>query len=131
MDGNFTADHMKMRHAEEDVPLTSGYGYMVEEVRYKEHLEKTGVDRGTLISDITLPLKMTAHLVQRSTCNNHRAVNVANMHRNNLESTGIGACACARHGCFVPHSVVDFQKGERYVWLNVASFPMPMTWEDR
>ena len=24
MDGNFTADHMKMRHAEEDVPLTSG-----------------------------------------------------------------------------------------------------------
>ena len=41
MDGNFTADHMKMRHAEEDVPLTSGYGYMVEEVRYKEHLEKT------------------------------------------------------------------------------------------
>lgn len=41
MDGNFTADHMKMRHPEEDVPLTRGYGYMVEEVRYKEHLEKT------------------------------------------------------------------------------------------
>jgi hypothetical protein len=30
-----------------------------------------------------------------------------------LQATGVGACACARHGCFVPHSVVDFQKGER------------------
>ncbi|KAI6039496.1 hypothetical protein EDC04DRAFT_2568368, partial [Pisolithus marmoratus] len=29
--------------------------------------------------------------------------------------TGIGATACAWHGCFVPHSMVDFQKGERYM----------------
>jgi hypothetical protein len=28
---------------------------------------------------------------------------------------GVGAAACPRHGCFVPHSVVDFQKGERCV----------------
>jgi hypothetical protein len=40
-DGNFTADHMKMRCPEEDVPLTHGYGYMVEEHRYKEHLGNT------------------------------------------------------------------------------------------
>jgi hypothetical protein len=38
------------------------------------------------------------------------------MHRNHLDSTGKGACACARHGAFVPHSVVDFQKGERLVY---------------
>ncbi|KAI6014687.1 hypothetical protein EDC04DRAFT_2870627 [Pisolithus marmoratus] len=31
------------------------------------------------------------------------------------EVRGIGATACAQHGCFVPHSVVDFQKGERYM----------------
>lgn len=48
-------------------------------------------------------------------CANHKAVNRANANRPNLDATGIGACACARHGCFVPHSVVDFQKGERYV----------------
>ena len=52
-------------------------------------------------------------LAQRSTCANHRAVTQANANRKNLEATGVGACACARHGCFVPHSVVDFQKGER------------------
>jgi hypothetical protein len=28
-------------------------------------------------------------------------------------ATGKGACACARHGAFVPACVVDFQKGER------------------
>ena len=37
-DGNFTADHMKMRCSEEDVNLTLGYGYVVEEGRYNQHL---------------------------------------------------------------------------------------------
>jgi len=37
-DGNFTAYHMKMRCPEEDVNLTHGYGYVVEEGRYKQHL---------------------------------------------------------------------------------------------
>jgi len=42
-------------------------------------------------------------------------VNAANVQRSNLRATGVGATACARHGCFVPHAVVDFQKGERCV----------------
>jgi hypothetical protein len=54
-----------------------------------------------------------AALVKHSTCANHKAINQANVNRRNLEATGVGACACARHGCFVPHSVVDLQKGER------------------
>jgi hypothetical protein len=55
---------------------------------------------------------------QRSECNNHRAVNLANASRHKLEATRIGGCACARHGCFVPNSMVDFQKGERCVVLT-------------
>jgi hypothetical protein len=39
----------------------------------------------------------------------------------NLDATGVGACACARHGCFVPHTMVDFQKGEKYVHGVVKS----------
>jgi hypothetical protein len=35
-----------------------------------------------------------------------------------MDSTGIGACVCGRHGAFVPHSVVDFQKGERYEFYH-------------
>ncbi|KAI6156251.1 hypothetical protein EDD17DRAFT_1779701 [Pisolithus thermaeus] len=79
MDGNFTAQHMKMNKPELDVALSDGKGYM------------------------------------RSTCSNHRAINAANINRSNLQSTGISATACAWHGCFVPHSVVDFQKGVRWV----------------
>ncbi|KAI6039445.1 hypothetical protein EDC04DRAFT_2867977 [Pisolithus marmoratus] len=94
IDGNFTAQHMKMNKPELDVALSDGKGYMVSEGPYQSHLQQS------------LDSK------ERSTCSNHRAINAANINKSNLQSTGIGATACARHGCFVPHSVVDFQKGE-------------------
>ncbi|KAI6105115.1 hypothetical protein EV401DRAFT_1873905 [Pisolithus croceorrhizus] len=97
IDGNFTAQHMKMNKPEMDVSLSDGKGYMVSEIPYQSHLQQS-VDNK-----------------ERSTCSNHRAINAANINKSNLRSTGIGATACARHGCFVPHSVVDFQKGERYM----------------
>jgi hypothetical protein len=50
--------------------------------------------------------------LQKSNCTNHKAISQANMNWHNLYATSIGACACGHHGCFVPHSVVDFQKGE-------------------
>ncbi|KAI6040087.1 hypothetical protein EDC04DRAFT_2602734 [Pisolithus marmoratus] len=96
-DGNFTAQHMKMNKPELDVTLSDGKGYMVAEVPYQSHL------------------KQSLDSKERSTCSNHRAINAANINKSNLRSTGIGATACAWHGCFVPHSVVDFQKGERYM----------------
>ena len=40
-DGNFTADHVKMRNPENDVGLTNGEGYMVEERHYRRHLAVT------------------------------------------------------------------------------------------
>ena len=49
---------------------------------------------------------------QRSHCSNHKAVNQANAIRKNVDVTGVGACAC-KHGFFVPHTVVDFKKGEQ------------------
>jgi hypothetical protein len=58
-------------------------------------------------------LSEAADTVEKSSCNNHQAVNQANAVRCKLESTGIGGVACAWHSCFVPHSMVDFQKGER------------------
>ena len=39
IDGNFTADHLKMRHPENDVCLTPGGRYMVEPTRYEAHLQ--------------------------------------------------------------------------------------------
>ena len=38
VDGNFHADHIKMRRPDLDVVLTNGQGYMVEDKKYKEYL---------------------------------------------------------------------------------------------
>jgi hypothetical protein len=43
------------------------------------------------------------------------------------DHTGIGAMACARHGCFVPTSIVDFFQGEQqknmdYAFLQAIKF---------
>ena len=59
--------------------------------------------------------------MQKSTCNNMKAIYNANTNRKDLESSGIGGAACARHGCFIPHSVVDFQKGEQLVALCIVN----------
>ncbi|KAG2073301.1 hypothetical protein BDR04DRAFT_1127297 [Suillus decipiens] len=102
MDGNFKAEHMHPVNPSDEVSLMDGLGFMVSNDRYKSHLA-------------------IAHdHVQRSDCNNHRAVNQANASPQRLEATGIGGCACARHGCFVPHSMVDFQKGERQMNMDYA-----------
>jgi len=38
VDGNFHADHIKMRRPDLDIMLTNGQGFMVDEVKYKEYL---------------------------------------------------------------------------------------------
>ncbi|KAI6002361.1 hypothetical protein F5J12DRAFT_783842 [Pisolithus orientalis] len=47
-------------------------------------------------------------------------VNHANANWQQLASTGIGGNACVWHGCFVPHSMVNFQKGEQQVDMDYA-----------
>ncbi len=47
VDGNFSADHMKMRSAEKDVALTDGQGYMCREAPYQSHL-KSSVEKKTV-----------------------------------------------------------------------------------
>ncbi|KAG1852523.1 hypothetical protein F4604DRAFT_1933676 [Suillus subluteus] len=102
VDGNFKAEHLYPANPTNEVALTNGLGFMVGDARYKMHLSQA------------------QDVVQKSDCNNHRAVNQANASRHKLEATGIGGCACARHGCFVPHSMVDFQKGERQMNMDYA-----------
>jgi hypothetical protein len=38
VDGNFHADHIKMRRPDLDIMLTNGDGYMVEDVQFREYL---------------------------------------------------------------------------------------------
>ncbi|KAG2347752.1 hypothetical protein BDR05DRAFT_973707 [Suillus weaverae] len=101
MDGNFKAEHLHPIKPFNEVWLSNGLGFMVGKDRYKMHLEEA------------------ADMVEKSSCNNHQAVNQANASRHKLESTGIRGVACAQHGCFVPHSMVDFQKGERQATCTI------------
>ncbi|KAG2748626.1 hypothetical protein P692DRAFT_201805774 [Suillus brevipes Sb2] len=80
MDGNFKAEHLHPTNPEDEVWLTDGKCFMATRARYHAHLA------------------MAKDSTQRSECNNHRAVNQANASRHKLEATGIGGCACARHG---------------------------------
>jgi hypothetical protein len=43
VDGNFSAEHLKMARQDKDVQLVNGEGYMVEEKNYQKHLHD-GVD---------------------------------------------------------------------------------------
>ena len=44
MDGNFQAEHMRMRNPENDVALSDGTGFMVNKSLYESHL-KLAVER--------------------------------------------------------------------------------------
>jgi hypothetical protein len=39
IDGNFTAQHLRQKGADNDVWLSDASGFMVERTKYKEHLE--------------------------------------------------------------------------------------------
>lgn len=43
-DGFFSAEHMKMKHGDRDIPLSNGKAFMVETKRYMEHLQ-TGAEK--------------------------------------------------------------------------------------
>ncbi|KIK75188.1 hypothetical protein PAXRUDRAFT_46518, partial [Paxillus rubicundulus Ve08.2h10] len=79
--------------------------YVVDGIFSAQHMKMKIPEDNVSLSD------GLAYMVE-STCQNPWAVNAANASRKNLRVTGIGATACARDGCFVPHSMVDFQKGE-------------------
>lgn len=118
VDGNFHADHLKMRHPEDDVALADGCAFMVETGPYEEHLRESKDVKQVCFLILPLFSDSSPKFHQKSGCNNYRAINAANINRKNKDATGIGACACARHGCFIPQTVVDFQKGERYTCIQ-------------
>jgi hypothetical protein len=62
------------------------------------------------------------NIVKKTTCCNYQAMAAARSNQKNLDSTGVGACACGRHGCFVPHCVVPFWKCERFEHIALPFF---------
>ncbi|KAG2343790.1 hypothetical protein BDR05DRAFT_999707 [Suillus weaverae] len=94
MDGNFKAEHLYVANPTDEVSLMDGHAFMVDNATYKAHLAQA------------------KDAIQQSECNNHHAINQANATWHRLEVTGNSDYAYARHGCFIPHAIVHFQKGE-------------------
>ncbi len=92
-------DHLQLKKPQSDIQLRDSTGYVVTTTTYKEHLA------------------ITNGVQEKSDCANHKAVNQATRPRKHVDNTGIGAIACARHGFFVPHSIVNFKKGEQWVCI--------------
>ncbi|KAG2067591.1 hypothetical protein BDR04DRAFT_1129570 [Suillus decipiens] len=82
MDENFKAEHLHPIKPHDEVWLSDGLGFMVGKDRYKLHLAEA------------------SDMVENLSCNNHWAINQANVVWHKLESMGIGGVACARHDCF-------------------------------
>jgi hypothetical protein len=73
VDGNFHADHIKMRRPDMDVMLSNGQGYMVEEVGYKKYmnvakdLRVVGLNI-TLFESIYLLIKPEVNMSESPSC---------------------------------------------------------------
>ncbi|KAI6096047.1 hypothetical protein F5141DRAFT_1067903 [Pisolithus sp. B1] len=111
MDGNFKVEHMHEQRPDDQVWLMDGHSFMVTNLQYQEYIAAT------------------PHIMEKSACNNHKAISQTSASHGKLNSMEVGATACAQHGCFYPHSVVDFQKGKRqlnmdYSLCNALSYNM-------
>ncbi|KAG2059868.1 hypothetical protein BDR06DRAFT_873377, partial [Suillus hirtellus] len=99
MDDNFKVEHLYVVNPMNEVFLMDNHAFMVGDGTYKAHLIQAN------------------NAIQQSECNNHCAMNQANATWHRLEATGRGRCACARYGYFIPHAMIDFQKGKMYAHL--------------
>jgi hypothetical protein len=102
MDGNFTCYHRQQKRKQDDVWLKDGHGYMTGQDTYQKHITAAVEKR------------------EESTCHEHHAVNDKSKTKKGCDSTGLGATACLRHGCYCPTAIVDFQKGERQMNMDYS-----------
>ena len=56
MDGNFSAEHMKMRRKDDDAIMMNGTGFMTKLTRYAEHLHIAKGNSEVSINDISIQL---------------------------------------------------------------------------
>ncbi|KAI6150458.1 hypothetical protein BKA82DRAFT_4328556 [Pisolithus tinctorius] len=119
MDGNFKAEHMHDRRPADQVWLMDGHGFMVTDPDYQTYLKVTPHITEVHLSDCFL------HSITHVLTRNRHATIIRLLIRpmpNGADFTRpeLVRLACARHGCFYPHSVVDFQKGERQLNMDYS-----------
>ncbi|KAF8869529.1 hypothetical protein CPB84DRAFT_1818606 [Gymnopilus junonius] len=80
-DGNFKADHLAPRNAEDDMHLTDGEAFMTQQADYSEHLKEA--------------ISLAPRYAQKPTCHQHRAIADSKKSGPGKRVRGCGAHACA------------------------------------
>ncbi|KAJ7039474.1 hypothetical protein C8F04DRAFT_1178631 [Mycena alexandri] len=101
MDANFRLKNRLRANKRDDPPLGDGWGYIVEEGPYKEHLHGYVAEK-----DVSTCIAFAA-LLQKDT-----------RLTTGLRSSGVGGVVCAWHEVVRPQGIGDLQKGERYANMD-------------
>ncbi|KAG1821349.1 hypothetical protein EV424DRAFT_1511830 [Suillus variegatus] len=105
IDANFRLKRRFISNDIKDPGLSRGWGYFVEEKKYKAYLHDHGDE------------------AQESACVSHSAVNMADTKASKgLAATGVGSVVCARHDTRLANGVGDLQKGEKYINMDYIVF---------
>ncbi|KAJ7226774.1 hypothetical protein GGX14DRAFT_347841 [Mycena pura] len=101
MDANFKLKNRLRANEHEDPPLGAGWGHLVDEGPYKEHLRSYVAEK-----DVSTCIAFAALLQKDSRLTT------------GLRSSGVGGVVCARHELVRPLGMGDLQKGERYANMD-------------
>ena len=99
--------------------LNQGNAYFAESEKFKEYLQQ--VKPLDNVCDILSPNLLSHHCSQLGTCAHLRAAQMQNIVKfKNAVISGVVGVQCARHGFYMPQSMVDLTKGEAYVSFVIA-----------
>ncbi|KAJ7197993.1 hypothetical protein GGX14DRAFT_374552 [Mycena pura] len=101
MDANFRLKNRIRANEHDDPPLGTGWGYLVDDGPYKEHLKGYVAEK-----DVSTCIAFAA-LMQKDT-----------RLTTGLRCSGVGGVICARHELVRPQGIGDLQKGERYANMD-------------
>ncbi|KIM59751.1 hypothetical protein SCLCIDRAFT_125607 [Scleroderma citrinum Foug A] len=98
-DGNFRLQRKNKRGDSDDVALNKGNAYFMETEEFKKYLQRVKAleDLGTCA---------LVHICRPSEC------------KKNAVISGVIAVQCARHGFYMPQSMVDLTKGEAFANMD-------------
>ncbi|KAI5992012.1 hypothetical protein F5J12DRAFT_907442 [Pisolithus orientalis] len=104
LDANFCLRCHAVSNNENNLSLSQGWAYFVEDTMFKRYLSDHWHD-----------------IQEKSMCSNHNAVNMADVKsKKGCNATGIGMIVCTRHSMRLPNGIVDLQYSERYVNMDYA-----------
>ncbi|QRV78856.1 hypothetical protein RhiJN_06871 [Ceratobasidium sp. AG-Ba] len=101
-DGNFRSSRKAKKVDEGDICLSDGLAYFGQKEQFKEWA-----------STVVQPKR-----TEKPMCDHHKAGNDTSFRGAGRDITGIGAFTCTSHSCIMPRGMVDFTRGELFIYAD-------------